>query len=99
MSRGTLITLTYTPFRIKSFKGNPLSLYKENFSGFSTEPFPGAITTAATISIAIITAITTAITPPVIITTATTAINGTPTRVKALPFKEIFQKVNLNTSL
>ena len=43
------ITLTCTPFRIGNLKGSPPFLYKEDFSGFSPEPFPGAITTAAAI--------------------------------------------------
>ena len=90
-----LITPTYAPFYIKNPEGNPPFLRGEDFSGFSPEPFPGAIITAA----ATPTATVTAITPLVIITTAATAIGGTPTRVKAFPFRETFQKVSSSISL
>ena len=79
-----LITPTYAPFCIKSPEGNFLFLRGKDFSGFSPELFPGAITAAA----AIITA--TATTTPIIITITATAINGTLTRVKAFLFKETF---------
>ena len=86
MLRGIFITPTYTPSRIKNPEGNPPFFYGEDFSGFSLEPFPGAIITAVTITIAI----TTATTPPIIITTAVTIINGTFIKVKVFPFKETF---------
>ena len=94
ISRGAPITPTYAPFYIRSPEGILFFFRGEDFSGFSPEPFPGAITTAAATTV-----ITTAITPPVTITTAITAISGIPIRVKAFPFKEIFQKVNANTFL
>ena len=86
MLRGALIIPTYTPFYIRNPKGNPLSLRGEDFSGFSPEPFPEAITTTTTT----LTAITTAITPIIIITTAIIAIGNTLIRVKVFPFKETF---------
>ena len=87
---GTPIIPTCAPFCVKSPKENPSFLRKEDFSGFSPEPFPRAITTTAlTTATAII--ITTAI--------AATAIGGTSIKVKALPFGETFQKVSSNTSL
>ena len=57
--------------------------------------FPGVITITAATFIAIATAIT----PPIIITTATTAISGTPIKVKVLPFGETLQKVSASTFL
>ena len=87
---GTLITPIYTPFCIRSPEGNPPFFCGEDFLGFFLELFPGAITTAAAITITIITAITPA--TFIIITTAaaTTAIGNTPTKIKALPFRETF---------
>ena len=87
---GALITPTYTPFCVKSLKGNPFCLCKEAFSRFFPEPFPRAITTAAPAT-ATATTITAAITA--------TATGGTPTRVKVFPFKEIFQKLSSSISL
>ena len=84
MSRGAPITPIYTPFCIRSPEKIPFFFRGEDFSGFFPEPFPGAITTAATT-----TAIITATTPPIIIT-AVIAISNTFIRVKAFPFKEIF---------
>ena len=86
MLRGLPITPICAPFYIRSPKGNPFFLCGEDFSGFSPEPFPGAITTAATIPTAIIIAIT----PSVIIIITVIAISGTPIRIKAFPFGEIF---------
>ena len=86
MLRGAPITPTRTPFCVKSPEGSPPFFRGEDFSGFSPEPFLGAITIAA----AIITAIATAIALIVIITTAATAIGGTLIRVKVFPFREIF---------
>ena len=94
-SISTPITPIYTPFYIGNPKENPPFLRGEDFLRFFPEPFPGAITTATAITTAIITATT----PPVIITTAATAIGNTLTKVKALPSKEIFQKVNSSISL
>ena len=85
MSRGTPITPTRAPFCIGSPEGTPLFFRGKDFSGFSPEPFPGAITIAAAT-----TAIAIAITSPVIITAATTATDGIPIKVKILPFKETF---------
>ena len=85
MSRGAFITPICVSFCVGNPEGTPLFLRGEDFLGFFLEPFPGAIVTAAA-TIAIITAIT----PPVIITTAITAISGTLIRVKVFPFKEIF---------
>ena len=81
----TLITPTYTLFCIKSPKGNPPYFCKKAFLGFSPEPFPGAIITAAPVT-------ATAIITAAVITA--TAISGTPTKVKAFPFRKTFQKVN-----
>ena len=90
---GMSITPTRAPFYIKNPKGNPLFLRREDFSGFFPEPFPGAITPAALITAtpATITITTAAITA--------TVISNTSIKVKAFPFKETFQKVNLSTSL
>ena len=83
---GVLITPTRAPSRVKSPEGDLLFLRKNDFLGFSPEPFPRAITaviiTTTTTAIATVTPIITAITA--------TAIGNTPTKVKALPFKEIF---------
>ena len=80
---GTPITFTYAPFHIRNPKGNPPFLRGEDFSGFSPEPFPGAIAPAALITATPTTAI---------ITTAviTTAVSGTLIRVKVFPFRETF---------
>ena len=83
--RGAPITPICALFYIKNPERIPFFLCEEDFSGFFPEPFPGAITTAAAT-----TAITIATAPPVIITTATTAIGGTFIRVKVFPFKETF---------
>ena len=87
---GTLITPICAPSYVRNPEGNPPSFREEDFSGFSPEPFPGAITTTApaTATVTTTTAATTA-----------TATGGTLTRVKAFPFSETFQKVSLNTSL
>ena len=83
---GMFITPTCAPFCVGSPEGNPPFFREEDFSGFFSEPFPGAIITAAVI----ITAIIIAITPFIIIITAATVINGTPIKVKAFLFKETF---------
>ena len=80
---GALITPTYTPFYIKSPKGNPPFLRREDFLRFSLKPFSGAITPAALITATPATAIT-------ITAVTTTAIGGTLIKVKILPFGEIF---------
>ena len=81
----TLITPTRTPSYAKTPKRDLLPLRKEDFSGFSPEPFLRVITTA--------TAITTIATLIIIIITiTTTAIGGLPIRVKIFPFKKTFRK-------
>ena len=80
------ITLICIPFYIGNPKRNPLFLRGEDFLGFFPEPFPGAITTAAATPTAIIIAII----PFIITVTTATVISNTPTKVKALPFGEIF---------
>ena len=94
MLRGALITPIYAPFCIGSPKGNPPFFRGEDFLAFFPKPFPGVITTATATA-----AITTAITPFIIITAAITAIGSTLIKVKALPFREIFQKVSTSIFL
>ena len=80
---GAPITLTRTPVCAGSPEEDLPPFRKENFSGFSPEPFPGA-TTAATIII------TTATPIIIIIIIATTTTSGTPIRVKAFFSGETF---------
>ena len=89
---GVPINLTRAPFYVRSPKKNLPFLHGEDFSGFSPEPFPGAITTAAVITTAIITTTTTPIIITITATTITTATatSDTPIRVKAFLFGEIF---------
>ena len=96
---GIPITLICTPFYIRNPEGNLLFLRREDFSGFFLEPFPGATAAAATITTATTIVITIATATFIIIIITTTAISGTPIKVKALPFKEIFQKVSISISL
>ena len=92
---GVPATFIRAPFCIRSLKGSFPFLRGEDFSGFFPEPFLGAITAAAVIITAIITATATLL----IITITTTAISGTLIRVKAFPVKEIFEKVSVSTFL
>ena len=85
MSKGAFVTPTCAFFCVGSPEGSPFFLRGEDFLGFFPEPFPGAIVTAAAITVII-----TAITSLVIIITAITVIGGTLIRVKAFPFGEIF---------
>ena len=96
---GVLITPTYAPFCIRSPEGNLFFLRGEDFSGFSPEPFPGVIAAAVAIITATTTATTTATATLVTTAIAATAIGGTLTKVKILPFGEIFQKVSASISL
>ena len=86
------ITPTRVPSRARNPKKDLPPFRKKDFSGFSPEPFPGAITAAV---------ITTATTTLIIIITAiaATATGGTLIRVKAFPSGEIFQKVSVSTFL
>ena len=89
---GILITLTRAPFRVKSPKGSLLFLCGEDFSGFFSELFLGAITTVVAIItvITITTATLIIITITIITIVITIAIGGTPIKVNAFPFGEIF---------
>ena len=80
---GAPITPTCASFCVKSLKESPFFLRGEDFSGFFSEPFSGAITTAA-----LITATATAITITAVIIAI--AISGTFIKVKVFPFKETF---------
>ena len=75
---GAFITPTRALFCIGSPERSPFFVHGKDFLGFFSEPFPGAIITAALTTAIIITAVT------------VTAISSTLIRIKVFPFGETF---------